>query len=124
MATKKITLNELRSIVKQIIKENNEFRDMDSSDIAAEEDNEIDAIYKEQLYELYDFEKFQNICGEFETIKNKEMNNIIHAIKNKFSKKDEERLHVALWELLIPYYPSRYDMGRELKDVVKMVIKK
>jgi len=125
MATKKITLNELRSIVKQIIKENNEFRDMNSSDIAAEENSEIISLYEEQLSELFNFNSLENAYGEFVGKMKKESSALSKAIYGKFSEKDRSYLMRAL-SSKFQYIPSTDDFPKDnyIKYIVDKAIKK
>ncbi len=125
MSTKKITLNELRSLVKNIMNENNEFRDMDDSDVSAEHRFETIGIYEEQLSELFDFNSLDGAYGQFlSTIKN-ELRNLAKAISGKFSEKDRENLTSALSSKL-QYTPSTDDFRKEeyIKKLVDIAIKK
>lgn len=121
MATTKITLNELRSIVKQIIKENNEFRDMDSSDIAAEEYDKIIGIYEEQLSELFNFNSLKNAYGEFVGKMKKESSALSEAIYGKFSERDRPYLMGAL-SSKFQYVPSTDDFPKD--KYIKYIVDK
>ena len=125
MTTKKITLNELRSIVKQIVKENHEFRDMDNSDIAAEGDSEIIGIFEEQLSELFNFDDLENAYGEYVYTMKKESMSLAKAIYGKFSEKDRSYLMRAL-SSKFRYVPSTDDFPKDeyIEYIVDKAIKK
>jgi hypothetical protein len=126
MATRKITSNELRSIVKRIIKENNEFRDMDDSDVAAEENSQIIDVYEEQLSKLFNFDTISNAYGKFEYTLRKELLAIYMAVDGKFLEKDRPYLMAALTKKFI-YLPSTIlDFPKEeyIKYIVNKSIKK
>jgi vesicle coat complex subunit len=125
MATRKITSNELRSIVKRIIKENNEFRDMDDSDVAAEENSQIIDVYEEQLSKLFNFDTIENAYGEFDYTIKKELSGLYKAVNGKFLEKDRPYLMSALTSKF-QYLPSTDDFPKEkyIKYIVNQSIKK
>jgi DNA-directed RNA polymerase subunit F len=126
MATKKITLNELRSIVKQIIKENDNYAYMSDSDISAENDGEITDIISEQLNELYDFDNLNNLASDYINKITKELNQSAIKIKDKFKNikpNQQGNLKSAIWKNInqLPLGDD-YEKERYLNMLFKMAI--
>jgi hypothetical protein len=125
MITKKITSNQLRTLVKQIIKENSEFRDMDDSDVAADERFEIIGLYEDQLSELFDFNQLEGAYDEFIYTMKNETKKLAKSIVGKFSEKDRDYLTSAL-SAKFQYTPSTDDFKKEkyIEYLVDIAIKK
>jgi hypothetical protein len=126
MATKKITLNELRTLVKQIIKENDNYFYMSDSDISAENGGEITDIISEQLNELYDFDGLNNLASSYITKINKELNQSATKIKDKFKNIKPNQygnLKSAIWENIYQLpLGDDYEKKRYLNMLFKMAI--
>jgi hypothetical protein len=125
MATNKITLNELRALVAQIIKEDNEFKD--TSDLYDREKERFDVvnIYEKKLLNLFKFNKIKDAYVEFYTTFNREISKLSSVIMDRYSEKDRGYLTLAL-SSIFKDIPSTSDINIDkiIEQIVDIAIKK